>query len=165
MVRVQRAGTALGSVALVTWLGAGVTACSDDSAVAAPSTAEFCVEMQQLSQDGDDAGPYAAFYDKHPEPTPADWAADGHLVTEAIQVTIDEIEGTHPSDEAKPLVDDVLAAFDVLKQNSVDTSKAGEDDDQAALDELEQVNQGTNVPALMASIQAVTDLCTTAAGS
>lgn len=165
MVRVRQGSTALGSAALVALLSVGVTACGDNGdEVAAVSTADFCVEAQQLDQ-GDDAGPFAAFYDKHPDPKPADWAADGYLVTESIQAVIDDLEAVHPSQEAQPFIEEALAAMEVMKQNSVDVSEAGKNDDQAALDELEQVNQDTNVPALMASIQAVADLCETSAGS
>jgi hypothetical protein len=144
-------------------MGAGVTACGDD-AVAAPSTADFCLELEQ-TDDGDDEGPFAAFYDKHPDPTPADWAADGYLVTEAIQAGIEEVESVTPSDEARPMVDEALAALEVMKKNSIAVSEAGKNGDQAALDELERVNQETNVPALMAAIDAVIELCATSAGT
>lgn len=167
MVRVRRGGTVLGAAALVASIGAGVTGCGDDDGDvegAAPSTADFCLELAK-TDDGDDVGPYATFYDKHPDPAPADWAADGYLVTESIQASIDEIEAVNPSDEARPLVDEALAALEVTKKNSIEVSEAGKDDDQAAIDELERVNQDTNVPALMAAIDAVIELCSAPSGS
>lgn len=140
-------------------------ACGDDDAeTSQPSTAAFCAEAQALDS-GDDSGPYAEFYEKHPEPTPADWAADGHLVTDALQKTIDQIGSLRPSDEAQPFVDDVLAALENGKQNSIDVSEAGEAGDQSAIDDLEKQNQDTNVPALMTAMQAVEGLCESAAGS
>lgn len=166
MIRALRGRTVLGSAALVALLSVGLTACGDDDGeAAAPSTAEFCLEMQQLDQGDDDAGPYTAFYEKHPDPTAADWGADGYFVTESIQAGIDEIRAAHPSQEAEPLVADVLSSMKVIKQNSIDISEAGKNDDQAAIDDLEQVNQDTNVPGLMAAIQAVGDLCEASAGS
>jgi hypothetical protein len=163
MVRVRRGRTALGAAALVASLGAGATACGDDE-VAAPSTADFCLELEQ-SDDGDDSGPYSTFYDKHPDPTPADWAADGHLVTESIQASIEEVEAVNPSEEARPLVDEALAALEAMKQNSIEISEAGKNDDQAAIDELERVNQDANVPAVMAAFESVVQLCTASPGS
>lgn len=163
MVRAQRGSTVLVAAALTASLGAGATACGDDE-VAAPSTADFCLELQK-TDDGDDAGPFSAFYEKHPDPTPADWGTDGYLVTESIQAGIDEIEAVDPSDEARPLVDAALAAFEVMKKNSIAVSEAGKKGDQAALDELERVNQETNVPALMASFEPIMELCATSAGS
>lgn len=143
----------------------GAAACGGgDDEAAQPSTASFCAEAQSLD-DGDDSGPYTEFYEKHPDPTPADWAADGHLVTDAIQATIDEIGGLHPSREAQPYFDDVLAAMEVMKQNSIDVSRAGEDGEQAAIDDLETANQETNVPALMAAMGALEGLCESAATS
>lgn len=143
----------------------GAAACGDDDGDAAqPSTATFCAEAQALDS-GDDSGPFTEFYERHPDPTPADWAADGHLVTEALQATIDQIRSLHPSREAKPYVEEVLAALEVGKQNSIKVSRAGKDGDQAALDDLERVNQDKNVPALMTAFQAVEELCEEAAGS
>lgn len=164
MVGVRRARVALGAAALVASTVMGATACGDDDAVAAPSTADFCLELQN-SDDGDESGPFDAFYDKHPEPTPADWAADGYLVTESIEASIDEVKAVSPSDEAQPLVDEALAALEVMKQNSIDVSEAGKNNDQAALDELERVNQETNVPALMAAFDSVIQLCSAPSGS
>lgn len=143
----------------------GTAACADDDGEAAqPSTASFCADAQKLDK-GDDSGPYTEFYEKHPDPTPGDWAADGQLVTDALQASIDEVGTLHPSREAQPYVDDVLAALEVVKQNSIDTSQAGEDGDQSAIDDLEKVNQDTNVPALMTAFQAFEGLCESAAGS
>lgn len=156
--------TAFSSAAMVALLAIGAAACGDDDNDAAPTTAEFCLELQKLD-DGDDSGPYDEFYAKHPEPTPADWAADGYLVTDAIQEGIDEIKAMNPSAEMKALIADALAAFEVLKQNSIDVSEAGKNGDQSAIDELEQVNQNENVPALMAAFEAVGAFCESAAGS
>jgi hypothetical protein len=143
----------------------GVTACGDDDGAAAqPSTASFCAEAQERDN-GDDSGPFTEFYARHPDPTPEDWAADGHLVTDAIQAAIDQVGSLHPSEEAQPYVDDVLATFEVMKQNSIGVSQAGADGDQSAIDDLERVNQDTNVPAMMTAFQAVEGLCESAAGS
>lgn len=139
-------------------------ACGDDDGEAAqPSTAAFCAEAQTLDN-GDDSGPFTEFYEKHPEPTPADWGTDGHLVTDELQATIDQVSALHPSQEAKPYVDDVLAALEAGKQNSIDVSQAGRDGDQSAIDDLEQVNQDTNVPAIMDAIQELEELCESATG-
>lgn len=140
-------------------------ACGDDDGEAAqPSTATFCAGLQPLDN-GDNSGPFTEFYEKHPEPTPADWGTDGHLVTDELQATIDQVSALHPSQEAKPYVDDVLAALEAGKQNSIDVSQAGRDGDQSAIDDLEQVNQDTNVPAIMDAIQELEELCESATGS
>lgn len=155
--------SALGSGGLLVMVGLAGSACGNDAGAAKPPTAEFCLEAEKLG--GDDAGPYSQFYDKHPEPTPADWGTDGHLVTDNLQKSIDQIKSLHPSAEAQPLVDAVVAALAVGKQNSEDTSQAGRDGDQAELDRLEAVNQDTNVPALMTAFDAVTALCQAVPGS
>ncbi len=164
MIRKKHQTATLRALGVVALLGASMTGCGDDTAAASPSTTEFCVQLQQLDQ-GEDSGPYAEFYDKHPDPTLEDWATDGHLVTDAIQASIDQFKSFQPSEEAQPMVDDLLEAFDTMKQNSTDVVQAGKDGDQAAYDELERVNQGTNVPAIMASIDAITQLCGASAGS
>lgn len=141
---------AVAVVAMVT------AACGDDDGEASrPTTASFCAELDGLEQGDEDEGPFTEFYTKHPEPTPADWAADGHLVTDALQKAIDGVSAVDPSEEAEPYVADVLAALETMRQNSLDVSAAGADSDQSALDELERVNQDTNVPNLTTAMQAV----------
>ena len=166
MFRVHQGATVVGSAVLAVALAAAVASCGDDNGSAQATTAEFCVEAsQQLSGGDEDAGPYSQFYDKHPEPMLADWATDGHLVTDNVQATIDQIESLHPSDEAQPFVDDVLAAMNTVKANAEAIEQAGKDNDQAAFDQLEKVNQDTNIPTLMSTMEAITEMCQTTSGS
>jgi hypothetical protein len=146
--RIARWGAAL---AAVTIGGSAVVGCGDDQEATHEQFFEAACE-QIAGIDIESA--FAQFFNNHPETSLDDWAEFLPHVIGEMDEMVALAELPHPSSDDAGLAAveaSVLAVQDNFRK-SLDAAKAG---DQATFDELSDKNQGVDVPAMEAAMQAV----------
>lgn len=132
--------------------GTALAACGDDDKGSDRATRDewFAAACEVLADF--DPG-FDAFFEAHPEPTMADWAAFLPTPIEELNKFGVAADLPHPAELDAPLAA-AIAAVEKLQGTYQATIDAANASDQATFDQLEEQAQSVDFPAMEAALQA-----------